>query len=106
MIRATYFIVLSLFVIAGSLSAQTQLNATAKAFQITLEKALKTDDQNLLKKMAVDYDFVPIDGAFYVGVLALVDESELDHGKLSELKVKNDSRLQQLWSFRVPVYNF
>ena len=84
-----------------NLFAQAQLNAFAKVF--THQYKTIKDDSFLFPKLIKDYDLIKINDVYHIGVLAIVNQKKLDETKFEKLGIINDTRLQQLWSMRVPV---
>ncbi len=90
--------------IGTSLFSQAQLNGSARVFlnEIRLHGESALTNSCLIS----DYDLVPINGEYYIGVLSFVDVNNLDRESLLALNVINDTRINDLWTFRVPVKNF
>lgn len=83
--------------------AQPKMNVTAKNFvrDYALQSAEKPS-----AKFITDYDVTKINGEYNIGVLALVNEQILDINALNTLGVLNDSKIQQIRTFRVPLARF
>ncbi len=84
--------------------AQVQMNSTARLFQ--RELALAMNNEKLFKQLVEDYDLFHINGAYHIGVLAIVNDNHVDKEQLRSLNILNDTRLEQLWSMRVPIHHF
>ena len=91
--------------------AQAELNSQARLFINELAEIeqsayrSKSENSEHLSHLVADYDLIRINGEYHIGVLALVDENKLNDKQLKALGVKNDSRLGNLWTLRVPVGN-
>jgi len=80
--------------------AQVAMNTFAKDFQLELRNQIPdAPSQDVIDR----YDLIQINGTYYIGVLALVDLQTISEMHLTNLGVINDTRLEQLWSFRVPL---
>jgi minor extracellular serine protease Vpr len=99
-------LIVSIFLIftGFSIFGQVMLNGTARLF--LQEIRLMEESQQLSQSFISDYDLVPINGEYYIGILAFVDEDNIDRTRLLELSVINDTRIHDLWTFRVPVKKF
>ena len=94
----------SLFVsLFSTIYGQSNTNPTAKTFIKAYEIAVKAKDQEQMDRLVEDYDLVKINGTYHLGVLSLVDEELIDIESLESLDVINDTKLQNLWTFRVPI---
>lgn len=107
--RTISFLLLTLvFVLFTSLnlSAQVPTNASAITFLAKYENTMKSNSKIKMDELTRDYDLVKINGEHYIGVLSLVEEGSIDENQLNSLGVLNDTRLENLWTFRVPVNHF
>lgn len=91
------------FLFAFQSFSQARLNAPGNFFMHKLNQ-LETLER-LPDEFIEEYDLVSIDGEYCIGVLGLVNESTIDENALEELGVRNDTRIKDLWTFRVPVKN-
>jgi subtilisin family serine protease len=85
---------------------QASTNSAAKMFLYEYTNYQKSQDVFKWTKLVEDYDLLKIGNEFYIGVLALVDQGSLDESALIDLKVKNDTRVSDLYTFRVPVKDY
>lgn len=97
-----YILFLGLFT---SVYGQSNMNPTAKTFLKAYERAVKSSSDEEMKQLVKDYDLLKRNGEYHLGVLSLVEESSVDTEKLNQLGVINDTKLQNLWTFRVPLTN-
>ncbi len=104
--RAMLLVAAILMMTSGFLFGQdgAALNPTARVFMNTYR--LIQNDHEAMKQLAIDYDLVRINGAYHVGVLALVEEDAVNQSGLAQLGIRNDSRAGNVWTFRVPVNRF
>lgn len=89
-----------------NLAAQVPTNATCHEFITQYKNTVHSNSNISMEKLATNYELVRINGTYYIGVLALVEENGIDKNQLTSLGVLNDTRLQNLWTFRVPVNHF
>jgi minor extracellular serine protease Vpr len=94
------------FFLSNSIFSQAKLNASANVFFNELKKVGNIDNQDLNQKFITDYDLIKINGVYHIGVLAIVDENNLSKNKVQDLNIINDTKLNQLWSMRVPIHHF
>lgn len=88
------------------LLAQAPTNASAQMFLTQTKNATEYDFTRNMDQLTRDYDLIVKNGVHYVGVLSLVNADEIDEAQLKALGVLNDTRLEDLWTFRVPVNKF
>lgn len=87
-------------------SQKSKMNAAAKMFILEYENVLNSSRSDAFSKLKTDYDLIKKDNQLYIGVLALVNTDEIDENALNQLGVINDTRLNQLWTMRVPIEHF
>jgi len=97
---STLFTGLFLLAFLG-LQGQAALNIGGKLF-FSEYRALQHGEA-LPAKFIADYDLIKKGDVWYLGVLAMVDTDVLDASGLDRLGVINDTRLNDLWTLRVPV---
>jgi len=104
--RKTGLVLVFAFLLVGVMMGQqtTQMNSSARALMYGLREA--GNNPEWMAFMAATYDMVSISGEWCIGVLAVVNEDLLDASHLLDLGVRNDSRINSLYSFRVPVSRF
>ncbi len=90
----------------GSIFSQAQLKSSARVFSNILKENAQHGNNQISSDLVRDYDLVLINGEYHIGVLSIVSESQIDKNQLRLLNIVNDTRLQNLWSFRVPIRNF
>ena len=90
----------------GNIFSQAQLNSSARVFSNLLKECFQGGNYQLNPDLVRDYDLVLINGEYHIGVLSIVSENQIDKNQLRQLSIVNDTRLQNLWSFRVPIRNF
>lgn len=83
------------------LLGQAKTNLGVIQFQQEYKSQLKKHQLN--QSFIQDFDLIRLDNLFLVGILALVDSSQISESELSHLNIKCDTRLSDLWSFRVPI---
>lgn len=86
---------------------QAHLNPTA----ILLNKELSKSKSALyettnIKNLIQEYDLTTKNGIYYIGALAIVNQNKLNINNLNSLGIKNDTRIGELWTFRVPIDKF
>lgn len=86
---------------------QASMNLDAQRFLIDYNKMEKSQ-RNIESELLPQYDLITITGRkeWYIGVSGIVDNSIFDSQMLSKLHIKNDTRLKDLWTFRVPIDKF
>jgi minor extracellular serine protease Vpr len=106
MIKKIYFPFLLIFLLSFSLETfgQASLNLGAKRFIKELNE-LEKSGRSPAKAMVEQYDLIPsADGKeLMVGLSAIVDLEQFNDASLESMGIKNDTRLNDLWTFRVPV---
>ncbi len=103
--KLLFVFVITLF-FSFELLSQAETNASVKMFNLEYSNALKNNDATAFSKLVRDYELIKIDGEYFIGVLALVDENFIDQTSLADLEVKNDTKIADLWTFRVPISKF
>lgn len=104
---------LALFILSSSfllfsteVFSQAALNLGAKK----LVRELSQDRSTQItygSELQEHYDLIKSEtGDWSIGVLAIVDEELFDESSISRLGLKNDTRLRDLWTFRVPISRF
>lgn len=88
------------------LTAQTSLNSSAKMFSHQYQNMMRHGSTEKLNELVKEYELLKINGEYYIGVLAIVEQDEIDEGALDEIEVINDTRLEDLWTLRVPISEF
>lgn len=96
------FIILTFFY-SVSLFGQAATNSTVKFFQLEYERVMRSTNERDFQNFVRDFDLLKINNEYYIGVLGLVDENLIDEGQLIELNIFNDTKIQDLWTFRVPI---
>lgn len=102
MINRLLLVVAAFFVTFGGMVAQPHMNIGAKKFFSQFEDIKRSGDA-LTPEFKLEFDLVAKGNDHYVGVLALVDVENIDRTALNRLGIKNDTRINDLWTFRVPV---
>lgn len=102
--RFVFVTTLFVFSIFYSFGQTASLNSSARMFLNELRQSIA--DPEKMAQLIIDYDIIRINGKYYIGVLALVNEDDLDISGYSQLALINDSQLKSLWSIRVPINNF
>ncbi|MFN3917991.1 MAG: S8/S53 family peptidase [Flavobacteriales bacterium] len=99
------FILFSLFFICSFsfVSAQTNRSVTTNLFIKEFKQLTQLND--VPPAFVAKYDLVKINGEYTIGVLGLVMPS-FDDSVLEQMGVKNDTKLGDLYSFRVPLGAF
>lgn len=100
------FLYLITFLSSSLLFGQAATNSAAKMFALEYENYLKNPSESSFKKLASDYDFYKMSDGYNIGVLALVDEEQLDTEALTSLGAKNDTRIKDLYTYRLPIENY
>ncbi len=100
-----YSVVFFLF-ISDALS-QVSMNKDAFRFLNEL-KSINLSQRSMDSDFVSHYDLMSLEdnSQKYIGVAALVDLTSWDSQKLKRMGIKNDTRLNDLWTFRVPVDHF
>lgn len=99
----TFGLLLLLFI--GNLAySQTATNASVTTFQKAYILAKK--QPSTFDNFAREYELLKIDGTYYIGALALVDVNSIDEASLEQLSVISDSKINDLWTLRIPIDNF
>ena len=93
------------FLFSGIIFGQVPMNAKGKFITKKLKEA-HYNRENINAELVVEYDIFPRNGKHYIGALAVVDEDAMDEGLLEELEIINNTRIENLWTFRVPINNF
>nr|MBS0036939.1 S8 family peptidase [Saprospiraceae bacterium] len=96
--------VLIVFLLSLNVFSQAEMNLGAKKFFAESSELLRSGEQPPAEFIA-EYDLTSRTDKWYIGVLALVDKQVVNTANLQKLGVKNDSRLNDLWTLRVPVRN-
>jgi minor extracellular serine protease Vpr len=99
-------VLISCISIYSVILSQAATNSAAKMFLLEYNNYLKNPSEKVFKKLARDYDFYKLQDGYNIGVLALVDEQQLDTEALATIGAKNDTRIKDLYTFRVPVPSF
>lgn len=103
--RILFLLVLLFFVIG--FYGQAPMNGTARLFSKELNRFERTGNQDLMNRLIQDYDLVPSgSGGYFVGVLALIDQTGLDEVSLRDMGIEVNTRLDALYSMRVPLSQF
>ncbi len=84
-----------------SLFAQVKVNAPGNYFMKQLKEIANHD--RLEPSFIQDYDLIRFDGEYHIGVLAMVDVDAINEDELSNLEVINHTRINDIWTFRVPL---
>jgi subtilisin family serine protease len=92
-----------MMVLQSHCMAQVAKNNGAVLFEKEVNNPELRKDETKWKKFVETYDLVNVNGDWTVGVLALVDETLLDRTILTAMGVNNDTRIQDLYTFRVPI---
>ena len=95
-------LVTSLFTVG--IQAQPAMNIGAKKFLSEHSEVLRTG-MPLEADFIEHYDLIVDRNEHLVGVTAIVDTDDFDTGGLDRLNVQNDTRINDLWTFRVPLSN-
>lgn len=91
----------------STLFAQPAMNAAAKYFDQSYEQFLaQSRDDQALSTLIEEFDLVKIEGSYAIGVSTIVDTNQIDEEYLASIDVKNDTRLENLWTFRVPIHRY
>lgn len=98
--------IFTFFISVGAVFSQVAKNAGANLFETELLALSKTENSALWQKFYTDYDLIKKNGEWYIGVAAIVDKATISTGELKELGVLNDTKLEELWTFRVPLVNY
>lgn len=90
-----------------ALISQASLNPDARRFLTEYNKqhtSLRYTESEWMSR----YDLMSIPGkkGMYIGVAGIVDLAVFEASSLDRLHIKNDTRLNDLWTFRVPVEAF
>lgn len=86
--------------------SQVEKNGAAKMFELEYENLQRNYSQSAFNNFKLDYDLYKINDKYHIGVLAYVDVDILDEEKLIDLEVLNDTQLENLYTFRVPLNNY
>jgi minor extracellular serine protease Vpr len=86
--------------------SQAKMNASAQLFLNEVNKIDALDNSERISHLVQDYDLIKFNGQFYIGVLTLVDINLISKNELTTLGVINDTRLENLWTMRVPIIKF
>jgi minor extracellular serine protease Vpr len=95
-----YSTFIGLLILGTSSMAQPSMSVGARLFYNDLKKLSNTTD--LPSSFIAKYDLSKKNGVHYVGVSAMVS-SEINASDLTSLGIINDSRIQSVYTFRVPV---
>jgi len=104
--RRNLVLIICLIVFNAHVFSQVQMNSSARIFTNELERIRNTSSPKLLKELVLEYDMLKINGVYHIGVLALVDEVLIDENALLSVGAIVNTRLQNLWTIRVPIDNF
>ena len=98
-----YIVIFLVFSLSGlGLFAQPHMNIGAKKF-LAQHDDLKRSGETISAEFAIEFDLIKEEQEYYVGLLALVDVDKIDRSAISRMGIRNDTRLNDLWTFRVPV---
>jgi minor extracellular serine protease Vpr len=83
---------------------QAAMNLGAKRL-LNEYNTLNMRDASAVRAFVAQYDLIPFgkSGDYFVGVSAIIDEENFNASVLLDLGIKNDTRIRDLWTFRVPV---
>ncbi|MCC5922269.1 MAG: S8 family peptidase [Crocinitomicaceae bacterium] len=95
-----------LFLFISAAFSQVAKNAGANMFETELLALSKSESPVLWQKFYSDYDLIKKDGEWYVGIAAIVNKDVISTSELKSLGVLNDTKLNELWTFRVPLVNY
>ncbi len=95
------------FLISANIFAQTTPPMNSFGYEF-LSKLKSTEITRITpqSKFVIDYDLIYKEGSFYVGVAALVKSKDFSNSSLRELNGINDTRIENLYTFRIPIENF
>lgn len=91
-----------IFFASESLFSQAAMNIGAKKFFNEYHELSRTGEP-ISVEMIEFYDLISDGEEHYVGILGLVDTEVFDRTALHSMNIKNDTRINDLWTFRVPV---
>ncbi len=97
-----FFVSVALLLIHVTLFGQAATNIGTRLFLNEYRNVAELP--SLPPSFIAEYDLTPHLGTWYIGVLCLVDHNELNSSALQSMGVINDTRLQDLWTFRVPIH--
>ena len=86
--------------------SQVEKNGAAKMFELEYENLQRNYSDKAFEDFKSDYDLYKINNKYHIGILAYVDKDMLDEEALIELEVLNDTQLENLYTFRVPLENY
>ncbi|TVR88851.1 MAG: T9SS C-terminal target domain-containing protein [Saprospirales bacterium] len=95
---------LSAFFFLHALYGQAAMNIGAKKFLAEYDEIVRSDE-TIDAEFREQYDLMRKNEELYIGVTGLVNTQEFNVDALDRLNIENDTRINDLWTFRVPVSN-
>jgi minor extracellular serine protease Vpr len=97
------FITTLFSIFSFTILAQVPTNTFSKDF---INALAKENPKSPSEKFIHEYELIKQGNEYFVGVLALVHPNIINQADLTELNIINNTKLENLWTFRVPLSSF
>lgn len=99
------FLILCVIIVASTANIFSQADVNSSFSAFLNEYRISSQEESHFNALIKDYDLIKINNLYHIGVGAIINENELDRATFTELEVINDTRLDNLWTLRVPIKN-
>lgn len=104
-LRFSLLLFIALFSGNSILFSQAQLSISTRFFLNDYHTELKINDGKISPKLIEQYDLYLKENNYYTGALIMIDKSEFDEKALLALGAKVSTRLEKMYSIRIPIQN-